>query len=161
METLSVLLVFTLVYLKGVFSLGQNEPTESDVYPCFREIKCGHLGEEAQEKLDICFNILDEGDRENGAQWINEATKGATTGNDLLDVLAQWCKLEENAKQSSVSKIGGKCIDHIGINCNGGSNETCKQWSKFSDCGFEVGEEYFYKKLCGSAVDALKKIKKW
>ncbi|XP_054718414.1 uncharacterized protein LOC129227827 isoform X1 [Uloborus diversus] len=173
MITLSVLLVFTLVYLDSVFSLGpvpagtstgpssENEPTDADLYPCFRDLKCGHLGKEAQEKLENCYYILDEGDRETGAQWINAATKGATTGNDIMDVLFQWCKLDEHAKQSSLSDIGGKCIDHLGINCNGGSNETCLTWSKFIDCGYEVGEEYFYKKLCGYTVDALKKIKKW
>ncbi|XP_054718722.1 uncharacterized protein LOC129228105 [Uloborus diversus] len=173
METLSLLLVFTVVYLDSVFSLGpvpagtlrdpssQNEATDADLYPCFRDIKCGHLGKEAQEKLEKCYDIFDEEDRKFGVQWIHDATKGATTGSDLMDVVEQWCKLEEYARQSTISEISGKGIDHLGINCNGGSKETCERWSNFADCGHEVGEEYFYNQLCGAAVDAQKKIKKW
>ncbi|XP_054718436.1 uncharacterized protein LOC129227844 [Uloborus diversus] len=173
METLSVLLVFTLVYLSSVFSLGpapagtwtdpssQNELTEADFYPCFRDIKCGHLGKESQERLDNCYNNFDEEDRETGIQWINDATKGAATGNELMDVVAQWCNLEEYARQSTLSEISSKAIDHIGINCNGGSNKTCQHWTGLVDCGSEVVEEIFHNQLCGAAVDTQKKIKKW
>ncbi|XP_054719159.1 uncharacterized protein LOC129228505 [Uloborus diversus] len=127
MDTLSLILVFTLVYLDSVFSLGpvpagtgtgpssENEPTEADLYPCFRDIKCGHLGKEAQERLEKCYYIFDEEDHETVTQWVNEATKGATTGNDLMDVAAQWCKLEEYARQSTLSEISIKGIDHVGV----------------------------------------------
>ncbi|XP_054721096.1 uncharacterized protein LOC129230701 [Uloborus diversus] len=160
------LLLFTLVYFKIVVSLAPNglspstpppESNEADIYPCWRDITCV-LGDEAEEEINPCYDLLTDKEMELALKWMEEGSKGFIKEKELDRALDKYCDLVEDDKQAVHTYLANKLMDRLAVVCNSNDQEICDQWRGMTNCICDVIDGYSDEQICGQAVDAQRKV---